>query len=82
MLVLSIAAMVLMTRKYDENWLLWVLIDVISVVIYAIQGVYAMSLEYILLTVIALMGSFAWINSAHQNGSKPLEQETALKTMP
>lgn len=41
-----------------------------------------MSLEYILLTVIALMGSFAWINSARQNGSKPLKQETALKAMP
>ncbi|AYM89315.1 nicotinamide riboside transporter PnuC [Serratia sp. 3ACOL1] len=82
MLVLSIAAMILMTRKYVENWLLWVLIDVISVVIYAIQGVYAMSLEYILLTVIALMGSFAWINSARQNGSKPLQQETALKAIP
>ncbi len=52
MLVLSIAAMVLMTRKYVENWLLWVLIDIISVVIYAVQGVYAMSLEYVLLTAI------------------------------
>lgn len=72
MLVLSIAAMVLMTRKYVENWLLWVVINVISVVIYAIQGVYAMSLEYILLLAIALMGSFAWINSARQNGSQPL----------
>ena len=33
MMVLSIAAMVLMTRKYVENWLLWVIINVISVVI-------------------------------------------------
>ncbi|CAM4074719.1 hypothetical protein SESI111939_15655 [Serratia silvae] len=41
-----------------------------------------MSLEYILLTVIALIGSFAWINSVRQNGSKPLEPETALKAMP
>ena len=31
MMVLSIAAMVLMTRKYVENWLLWVIINVISV---------------------------------------------------
>ncbi len=68
MLVLSIAAMVLMTRKYVENWLLWVIIDVISVVIYAVQGVYAMSLEYVLLTVIALMGSYSWIKSAQRNG--------------
>ncbi|NIG78262.1 nicotinamide riboside transporter PnuC [Klebsiella sp. Ap-873] len=72
MLILSIAAMVLMTRKYVENWLLWVVIDVISVVIYAIQGVYAMSLEYILLTAIAVMGSLAWIKSARMIGSRPL----------
>ncbi|PAC37290.1 nicotinamide riboside transporter PnuC [Salmonella enterica] len=72
MLVLSIAAMVLMTRKYVENWLLWVIIDVISVVIYAVQGVYAMSLEYVLLTAIALMGSYSWIKSAQRNGYTPL----------
>lgn len=72
MLVLSIAAMVLMTRKYVENWLLWVLIDVISVVIYAVQGVYAMSLEYVLLTAIAIMGSYSWVLSAKRNGYTPL----------
>jgi nicotinamide mononucleotide transporter len=35
MMVLSVAAMILMTRKYVENWLLWVIINVISVVIFA-----------------------------------------------
>ena len=70
MMVLSIAAMILMTRKYVENWLLWVVINVISVVIFARQGVYAMSLEYMLLTVIALNGSRMWINSARERGSR------------
>ncbi len=42
MLVLSIAAMVLMTRRRYVK-LAVVIIDVISVVIYAVQGVYAMS---------------------------------------
>ena len=45
MMVLSIAAMILMTRKYVENWLLWVVINVISVVIFArlchVAGVHA-----------------------------------------
>ena len=72
MMVLSVVAMILMTRKYVENWLLWVLIDVISVVIYAVQGVYAMSLEYVLLTAIAVMGSYSWIKSAQRNGYTPL----------
>ena len=38
MMVLSIAAMILMTRKYVENWLLWVIINVISVVIFACRA--------------------------------------------
>ncbi len=63
MMVLSIVAMILMTRKYVENWLLWVIINVISVVIFALQGVYAMSLEYIILTFIALNGSRMWIKA-------------------
>nr|WP_314427296.1 nicotinamide riboside transporter PnuC [uncultured Erwinia sp.] len=66
MMVLSIAAMILMTRKYVENWLLWVVINIISVMIFARQEVYAMALEYVILTVIALNGSWLWIKSARQ----------------
>jgi len=69
MMVLSIVAMILMTRKYVENWLLWVIINVISVVIFALQGVWAMSLEYLILTFIALNGSRMWMNSARERGS-------------
>ncbi|MBC8947847.1 nicotinamide riboside transporter PnuC [Xenorhabdus sp. TS4] len=66
MTVLSIVAMILMTRKYVENWLIWVIIDVISVVIYYYQGVLAMSLQYIILTGIALNGARLWIKAAKQ----------------
>ncbi|MEI6962457.1 nicotinamide riboside transporter PnuC, partial [Escherichia coli] len=72
MMVLSIVAMIVMRRNYLENWLLWVIINVISVVIFALQGVYGMSLEYIILTFIALNGSRMWINSARERGSRAL----------
>ncbi|PVF12658.1 nicotinamide riboside transporter PnuC, partial [Yersinia pestis] len=75
MMVLSIAAMILMTRKYVENWLIWVVIDVISVAIFAYQGVYAMALEYAFLTLIALNGSWLWIKSAARNHSRPLSTQ-------
>ncbi|HEF8785149.1 TPA: nicotinamide riboside transporter PnuC [Providencia alcalifaciens] len=75
MTVLSVIAMILMTRKYVENWLLWVVINVISVVIFFIQGVYAMSLEYLILLGIALNGSRLWIKSAKQNGSRALSRD-------
>ncbi|MBX9866628.1 MAG: nicotinamide riboside transporter PnuC [Burkholderiales bacterium] len=64
--VLSIVAMVQMTRKLVENWLLWVVINLISIVLYAKQGVYFMALEYIILTFIALNGSLVWIKAARQ----------------
>lgn len=70
MMVLSIVAMILMTRKYVENWLLWVVIDVISVWIFARQGVYAMALEYVILTLIALNGSWLWIKSARRQPTR------------
>ncbi|MCX0501873.1 nicotinamide riboside transporter PnuC [Erwinia billingiae] len=72
LMVLSIVAMILMTRKYVENWLLWVIINVISVMIFARQGVYAMSLEYAILTLIALNGCWLWIKSAREQGSRAL----------
>ncbi|MEX9949954.1 nicotinamide riboside transporter PnuC [Providencia alcalifaciens] len=75
MTVLSVVAMILMTRKYVENWLLWVVINVISIVIFFIQGVYAMSLEYLILLGIALNGSRLWIKSAKENGSMALSRD-------
>ncbi|OTA16475.1 transporter [Xenorhabdus vietnamensis] len=70
MTVLSIVAMILMTRKHVENWLIWIIINVISVVIYYHQGVLAMSLQYIILTGIALNGARLWIKAV-----KPTDNE-------
>lgn len=74
MTILSIVAMILMTRKYVENWLLWLIINIISIVIFALQGVYAMSLEYLLLTFIAFNGSRVWMKRARQHGSHCLSR--------
>lgn len=67
MTVLSIVAMILMTRKLVENWLIWSIINVISIVIFYKQGVYAMSIEYIILLAIAINGSRLWINAAKRS---------------
>lgn len=64
--ILSIVAMVQMTRKLVENWIIWVIIDLISIVLYAKQGVYFMALEYVLLTAIAFNGTLEWIQAARK----------------
>lgn len=65
--ILSIVAMVQMTRKLVENWIIWVIIDLISIVLYAKQDVYFMALEYLILTAIALNGTREWIKAAKEN---------------
>ncbi|MGK2946920.1 MAG: nicotinamide riboside transporter PnuC [Candidatus Malihini olakiniferum] len=66
MMVLSMIAMVLMTRKYLENWILWIVVNIISVVIFTYQGVYVMAVEYLILTGISLNGTWLWIKEARQ----------------
>ncbi|WP_275297265.1 nicotinamide riboside transporter PnuC [Shewanella electrica] len=68
--VLSLIAQVLMTRKFVENWMLWVLVNIVSVGVYAAQGVYAMAIEYAILTFIAANGTREWIATAKANGSR------------
>lgn len=79
MTVLSIMAMLLMTRKYVENWILWVVIDLISIAIFISQGVYVMAIEYIILTFIAINGTVVWLKSAKENGSVPLSNKAIGK---
>lgn len=67
MTVLSVVAQILMTRKYVENWILWVVINIISIGIYAAQGVYALAIEYAILLFIAINGTRHWINTAKEN---------------
>ena len=64
MTVLSVVAQILMTRKYVENWILWVVINIISIGVYPAQGVYAMSLEYLILLCIAANGTRLWMLAA------------------
>lgn len=67
MTVLSIVAQILMTRKYVENWMLWIVINIISIGIYATQGVYAMSVQYAILMFIAANGTRQWVRTAQRN---------------
>ena len=80
MTVLSIVAMILMTRKWVENWLLWVIINIISVAIFTLQGVYAMSIEYIILTLIAVNGVRLWASKASLNTSSTTSHAELTKS--
>jgi nicotinamide mononucleotide transporter len=58
--VVSLAAQVLMARKVLENWLIWVFVDIIYVVIYTVKDLQAFAFMFVVYIVIALIGYFDW----------------------
>jgi len=56
----SILATVLLARKQLENWYLWIIVDVVSIVLYLIKGIYFLSLEYIIFLGLASFGLYSW----------------------
>lgn len=56
----SLAGQVLLGRKLVENWPTWVAVNVVSVGLFAVKGLWLTVLLYALFTVMALAGWRAW----------------------
>jgi nicotinamide mononucleotide transporter len=53
----------LMAKKKLENWIYWIIGDVISVPLYLYKGLVFTSFQYFLFTIIAIYGYRAWKKS-------------------
>ncbi len=56
----SLTAVVLLGRKFVENWPVWVFVNAVSVVLFASQSLWPTTLLYLLFAVMALVGWRAW----------------------
>jgi nicotinamide mononucleotide transporter len=59
-MVSSILATILLARKKIENWVLWIIGDVVCVVLYFKKQVYFLSLEYLVFLGLASYGLYHW----------------------
>lgn len=59
-------AMWYMARKKLENWTLWIVGDLITIPLYAYKGLGILSLQYVVFTVLALLGYLAWKKELEQ----------------
>ena len=57
---LSIIAMWMLAHKYVEQWLVWLVVDIVSCGIYIYKDLYFTSFLYGLYTVIAFFGYLKW----------------------
>lgn len=58
--VFSVVATILVARKLVSNWLYWVVIDAVSIYVYAQKHLYFLTALFMLYTVIAIAGYFIW----------------------
>jgi nicotinamide mononucleotide transporter len=57
---ISIVAQYLQARKWFENWILWILADVIYLYLFPSQHLYITSALYFLFLILATRGAFEW----------------------
>jgi len=56
----SVAAQVLQARRRIESWWLWIAVDVVSVPLYAVKGLWFTTALYVVLLVISVAGLIDW----------------------
>jgi nicotinamide mononucleotide transporter len=62
-MVASIVAQLLMAQKKLENWILWIVIDVVATFLYAFAGYTFTAILYAILVIIAIKGLYDWQKS-------------------
>ena len=64
--VFSVITTYMVTKKVLENWLYWIVIDVVSIYLYYNRELHLTSLLFLAYTIIAIFGYFMWL---HKNTS-------------
>jgi len=58
--VASILATILLAKKQLENWIFWIVVDVFSIGLYLVKGIYFLSIEYVIFLGLASWGLWQW----------------------
>jgi nicotinamide mononucleotide transporter len=57
---LFFVGMWLMAKRKIENWIIWIVADIISVPLYFYKGLTFSSIQFLLFTIIAILGYIEW----------------------
>jgi nicotinamide mononucleotide transporter len=58
--VISYAALWMLAKKYIQTWWLWIIVNIESVLLYSIKGLYLSGLLYLTLIGLAIYGALQW----------------------
>lgn len=58
--IVSVAAQLLQSRRLIESWMLWIGVDILSIGLYAVKGLWLTMLLYLVFLVLAVWGLIDW----------------------
>lgn len=56
----SVAAQILLARRYIENWVLWIIVDIVAIPLFAVRGLWWTSGVYVILLGLSIWGLIDW----------------------
>lgn len=57
---LSVVATWMLARKFIEHWIIWIIVNIVSLILYLYKGLYPTTLLFVVYTVLAFVGYRAW----------------------
>ena len=67
---LSIVAMWMLAQKYLEQWMLWIVVNIVSTALYFWKGLYPTGVLFIFYVIVAVIGYFHWKKEMAQNNCR------------
>ena len=58
--MLSVAGQILLSRRYWENWALWIAVDLLAIPLYAVRDLWATSALYAVFLAMSVWGLIGW----------------------
>ena len=68
--VFSIVANILMVMRYREQWALWIIVDVVTVVMWIIAGDFLMTIMWAIYLINAVYGWIMWTKISQKSGKE------------
>ena len=66
---LSVVALYMLAKKYVEQWLVWIVVDVVCAGLYLYKGLYPTAVLYLLYSVVAWFGYRRWLKMMKNDAS-------------
>ena len=58
--ILSVAAQIMLSRRWIDNWVLWIVVDILSIGLYAAKGLWPTMVLYVIFLGLAIWGLLHW----------------------